>query len=38
MYNGKKSERILELIDMMINSIHVIQVHTSHIKDGMISY
>lgn len=34
MYNGKNSERILELIDMMINSIHVIQVHTSHIKDG----
>lgn len=28
MYNGKNSERILELIDMMINSIHVIQVHT----------
>ena len=28
MYNGKNSERILELIDMMIDSIHVIQVHT----------
>lgn len=34
MYNGKNSERILELIDMMIDSIHVIQVHTLHIKNG----
>ena len=27
MYNEKNSERILELIDMMIASIHVIQGH-----------
>ena len=34
MYKWKDSGRILDLIDMMIDSIHVIQVRTSHIKDG----
>ena len=34
MYKWKGSGRILDLIDMMIDSIHVIQVRTSHIKDG----
>ena len=35
MYKWKDSGRILDLIDMMIDSIHVIQVRTSHIKDGI---
>ena len=34
MYKWKDSGRILDLIDMMIDSIHVIQFRTSHIKDG----
>lgn len=34
MYKGENYERILDLIDMMIESIHIIQSRTSHIKES----
>lgn len=34
MCRWKNSGRILDLIDLMVDSIHVIQVRTSHIKEG----
>lgn len=34
MYKGENYERILDLLDMMIESIHIIQSRTSHIKES----